>query len=73
MSIYTGKTAPTQGANGKYYTECEIDAEFYKDHREYIDPDSIFRLNRGDKKVLVMFLEVSEEEFWIVSSMMLIK
>jgi hypothetical protein len=50
--------------------ECEIDAEYY---REYIDPDSIFRLNRGDKKVLVMFLEVSEEEFWIVSSMMLIK
>ena len=63
MSIYTGKTAPTQGANGKYYTECEIDAEYYRDHREYIDPDSIFRLRRGDKKVLVMFLEVSEEEY----------
>ena len=63
MSIYTGKTAPTQGANGKYYAECEIDAEFYKDHREYIDPDSIFRLRRGDKMVLVMFLEVSEAEY----------
>lgn len=63
MSIYTGKTAPTQGANGKFYTECQIDSEYYKAHREAIDPDSIFRLKRGDKWVMVMFLEVTEEEY----------
>jgi RNA polymerase sigma factor (sigma-70 family) len=63
MNVYKGKAAPTQGANGKYFSECEIDAEFYKDHREFIDPDSIFKLKRGDKWILVMFLEVSEAEY----------
>lgn len=63
MSIYRGKMAPTQGANGKYYTECQIDVEYYKAHRESIASDSIFRLKRGDKWVLIMFLEVSEEEY----------
>lgn len=61
--VYRGKAAPTQGANGKYYIECQINPEYYKAHMEVIAPDSIFKLKRGDKWVLIMFLEVSEEEY----------